>query len=136
MEAVPSILHLEQVAAAGDWVDVLAAVFNEDLPGATEAPHPRNIRQALTSAYNLVAPTGVPLVAINTLVDVIQVQSLLEGEKISRATLLAELKKAQAQSPDNVRIHVDRGGRPAYVKFGDSLLKNLPTVETQVHTRD
>lgn len=134
--AIPGVLSLERIAALGDWVDVSEATFHDDLPAVDAGVEAGSLLAALSSLYARVAATGVPLVAISTLVDALQAIYLSRGLTIKRGTLLAELKKAQALSPDDVRIHVDRSGRAAYVKFSDSLAKNVQSGETPIRTHD
>jgi hypothetical protein len=136
LEAVPTLLDLERLAVAGDWLDVLVAVFNKEIEPQIQGWTEEEIFASLRWVYRRVAATGVSLVAIATLVDAMQVIALSRGVRVSRDLVVAELKKAQSRAPEDVRLHVDRAGRPAYVKFSEALLKSSSTAEIPTHIHD
>ena len=115
LRLIPNAMALETMADKGTWADVAAAVFNL---GHGEPPKEGEVLDLVMQAYRAVSETGVSLCALETLMDAVQVRLLAAGAGfVGRARLLELLADAQRRNPRDVRFHVDRRGRPAFLKL-------------------
>lgn len=112
---IPDTMALEEMADEGTWADVAAAVFGR---GYEEPPREAEVLELAMEVYRGVLGTGVSLCGLGTLMDAIQVRLLAAGVGlVGRAQLLQLLGAAQARNPGDIRFHVDRRGRPAFLKL-------------------
>jgi len=121
VDVVPNVEELERVIGARGWPSVARAVFLPDVkeqPDEPKAPTPAFLNQ-VRSIYDQVMSTGVNLCPLTTLIEAIQIKLLAsESAPMSYSAAFGLLKKAQNDYPNDIRFHVDRYGRPAFLKLG------------------
>lgn len=117
---VPSIMALEALAEDGTWAEVAAAAFRL---GHGASLGEQEILDLAFDAYRRIVATGVPLCALATLMDAVQIQLMCSGAAlITRPALMDILTRLQKLHPSDVRFHVDRRGRPAFIKLAPSVI--------------
>ena len=123
LDLIPTVAALEEVIEKGLWSKVAAAVFHR---GRGREVTRRELRHSIASVYRRVSETGVPLCSITTLIDAEQIQLMTSGFRLlSNAELLDVLNVLQKDRPEDVRFHVDRRGRLAFVKMSEQLTEQL-----------
>ena len=116
------VTTLEKRMGRKEWAAVADAVFRSGRPDRPEMPEAEAVG-LLLGFYAQVARTGAPLCAISTLVDALCIVLLARGFRVrSHGDVLGALQAFQKEHPKDVRFHVDRRGRPVFVKISPSLL--------------
>jgi hypothetical protein len=123
LETVNSVSALEVIVREGTWAEVAAIVFRLNSSAALRIAAPRRL---VSHFYRRVMETGVPLCSTSTLIDAVQVYLLSNGARLlTRKQMEQELTNLQKESPKDVRFHVDRSGKPAFIKISDQLVAQL-----------
>lgn len=118
---IPSVHELERVAENADWARVAAAVLYPDARRVDLSTE--DVLGLIIDTYRRITSTGVPLCSLTTLIDAAQIEVLAEREQFTeRSQILDVLVQAQQEKPREVRFHVDRKGRPAFLKLSDGFL--------------
>lgn len=116
------VATLEQRMARNEWAGVADVVLRGARKGRPEMAE-TEAAQLLLGFYAQVASTGAPLCSIYTLVDALCIVLLARGFQVmSHSDALAALLALQREHPKDVRFHVDRRGRPVFVKIAPHLL--------------
>ncbi|MGQ0803509.1 MAG: hypothetical protein ACT4PI_06570 [Actinomycetota bacterium] len=115
VKEVGNALALEETARAARWADVAALT----LCGAHSERDvdADSFEKTLTRVYERIMATGIALCPLGTVFDAMQIEGLLEGQLTRRAALEDALTELQKRRPKDVRLHVDRTGRPAFLKL-------------------
>jgi len=120
---IPTVTALEDVLQGGRWADTAAVVF--EFGGAPDLP-PEQLLHIVGQTYRRVAATGIPLCSLATLTDAVQIELLTSGHRSRQhAEILGALTDLQKDKPREVRFHVDRRGRVAFVKMSEELAQQL-----------
>lgn len=122
---IPDIAALEQVAKANTWIELASSVFFSDASALLESDNSGREKalRRIFDNYQRVMKTGVPLCALSTLLDSVQIESLVADRTlIKRETVLDLLETAQKENQKLIRFHVDRRGRPAFVRISQEFL--------------
>jgi hypothetical protein len=121
IQAVPSIYALEQVAREGHWVDIAGGILG--WRPVNDAPRAPRLWALLVSFYRGVMGTGVPLCPLRTVIEALQIEWATAQEGlISYATVLEAIERSQLEHVRDIRFHVDRRGRPAFIKLSDDFV--------------
>lgn len=116
------VAKLEQRMARNEWAavaDVVLRGVSTDRPEMVETEMVR----LLLGFYAQVTSTGAPLCSVLTLIDALCIALLAGGFRVvSHEEALAALRAFQKEHPKDVRFHVDRRGRPVFVKISSRLL--------------
>ena len=121
---LPDVATLEQRMARDEWPVVADAVLRGGGALRPELAEADMVRLLLGS-YGRVVGTGVPLCSVSTLVDGLCIVLLAGGFRVvSQGIVLAAflLGRLQKEYPKDVRFHVDRRGRPVFVKIASWLV--------------
>ena len=119
---IGDVATLEQRMARNEWAAVADVVLRGDETcrpqmGETE------VVDLLLASYARVAGTGAPLCSVSTLVDTLGIVLLSKGFRVKGyKEALTALATLQREHPKDVRFHVDRRGRPVFVKISRRLL--------------
>jgi hypothetical protein len=120
---IPNVVALEEVVLEGTWADAAAVAFHL---GRGDEPSINLVHSLVATFYRRVIETGVPFCSLTTLVDAVQVQLLSSDAKlVTRTQIIDMLTQLQKERSKDVRFHVDRRGRLAFVKMSDQLLSDL-----------
>ena len=118
---IADVATLEQRMARDEWAAVADVVLRgaaADRPQMAEA----GVTDLLLGFYAKMARTGAPLCSISTLVDALCIVLLARGFRVlSHGDAVAALSALQKEHPKDVRFHVDRRGRPVFVKISRRL---------------
>jgi hypothetical protein len=121
-EELPDVVVLERVIQKKQWAAVAARVYGVGEKCA--AYDEEDILRLLVPHYSAVASTGAPLCSLSTIIEAAQIESLVESSRLLTFDLaLEKLAALQKSRPKDVRFHVDRQGKPAFVKLSDVILK-------------
>ncbi len=123
INALPDVSALERIIKERSWAAIAYATIcrtaTEASAGRTGGPTDR-LAPEVRRIYDKVAGTGAYLCPIRTLVETVQIEQLAAGTKpVSFDAAEEELRELQQARPRVVRFHVDRQGRPAYIRLGD-----------------
>jgi hypothetical protein len=126
LEEVPDVPTLEKVIGAHKWLEVAAKVFEiGDARSSGNSPKitAAEILSIVASHYRRVISTGVPLCPLSTLVEAAQID-LLVGHSLSLDydEIVNLLSDAQRERPKDIGFHVDRRGRPAFIRLSDNMV--------------
>ena len=121
LAVLPNVLALESCVSGRDWANVAAQVLADQLPsknvGAAVIEDQR-IFEGVRAVYDSITGTGVSLCSIQSIVETLQIRSLAAGSGIlAYSEVLSVLERLRKQFPRDVRFHVDRAGRPAFIKL-------------------
>jgi len=119
VEEVGDAVSLERVIAGKRFMEVAAAALDIHEASHTEDEwSDMNVIDLILPFYERVMSTGVPLCSLGTLVEAVQIDWLQgRGVVIPYDRILEALTSAQRRDPRSIRFHVDRRGRPAYLKL-------------------
>lgn len=123
LREIPTVSKLEEIVEKGRWSEIAAAVFRV-------GRGPEVIRDELLHVvagfYRRVSATGVPLCSLATLVDATQIHLMTSGSRLlTKDQIVAALTELQKERPKDIRFHVDRRGRLAFVKMSEELTERL-----------
>lgn len=123
--ALPDVMALESCVKDRGWVAVAGQVMAGQLPsesGKVALVEDEQLFEEVRSVYDSIASTGVSLCPIQSIVETLQIRSLAGGVGIlGYAEVLSALERLRKQFPRDVRFHVDRAGRPAFIKLSKKL---------------
>jgi hypothetical protein len=78
----------------------------------------------LFTAYRRLSETGVPVCPLRTLIEAVQIEQIVRGDPAkSYESCIEALKRLQREHPRQIQFHVDRLGRPAYLKLDLDLMR-------------
>jgi hypothetical protein len=121
LDAVPTLRDLEDAIRERRWSAVAGQVLSppdRGSPAPGFAGDAAAIIAEMTSDYHQICGTGVSLCPIEALIEAVQVRQLVKhGQAIGYQSLLDVLVGWQRANARTVRFHVDRFGRPAYLKI-------------------
>ena len=119
------VSNLDQRIARNEWALIADTVLR-----GTRASRPEmqetEVERLFLGVYARVSRTGVPLCSVSTLIDVLFIVLLAEGFQLkSHDDALQVLLALQKKHPKDVRFHVDRRGRLAFVKISSRMLAEV-----------
>ena len=121
-QELSDVATLEQRMAHNEWAAIADVVLRGARTGRPEMVE-KEVVQLLLGFYSQVATTGAPMCSISTLIDALCIVLLARGFQVmSHGKALAALLALQKEHPKDVRFHVDRRGRPVFVKISSNLL--------------
>lgn len=117
IDVVPDLMALEKLVNARTCYELASEVLGMNADSG-QNPSDLEFAASVRSVYDRVMAAGVALCPIQTLAEVIQVQSVVERRQpLGMENILLRLKEIQRRAPDKMRFHVDRTGRPAFIKM-------------------
>lgn len=119
-EELPNVVALERVIQKKQWADVAARVY-----GVREGPsecEEEDVLALLVPHYLAVTGTGAPLCPLSTIVEAAQIEGLAASRLLTFDVVMEKLSNLQKSRPKDVRFHVDRQGKPAFLKLSDTIL--------------
>lgn len=121
LSVLPSIRAVEEAASSGGWLDVATALWKAK--ERCEQDDESVTVSRLLAFYDRVCATGVDLCPISTITDAMQISQIAESVEATGAEEAMEILKAlQRERPRELRFHVDRFGRPAYIRIDNRQL--------------
>lgn len=121
LDGLPDVSALEDAVRARRTIETTAAMVEEQLPGKRAARviiSDEELFERLRIVYQAVTATGVNLCPIETIMETLQIRSLSQGEGLLGSDDLSQgLQRLRKAHPFDIRFHVDRAGRPAYLKI-------------------
>jgi hypothetical protein len=117
LRRVPDISTLEKVVQNREWIEIAAEVLMLRHEPVQQRSHDK-LLSIVATHYRKVMDSGTPLASLHTLIEAAQITMLIEhAQMISYAMLESVIIGAQKRNPKDLRFHVDRLGRPAFVKM-------------------
>ena len=126
VEAFPTIKELEASIDRSEHYSILAEVMfpghrrlslREDLPV---------LMRTTVESYRALSVSGSVIHPIDAITDLCYAQMLFRQKVlVTRRDIYDVLAKLQTQHPKEVRFHVDRMGKPAFIVVDDGLVENL-----------
>lgn len=120
-DAIGDLLRLEEIVRESRWADVAAAMLDASQDDGMISPD--ELLDLVRGPYQNISATGIAICPISAVFDAIQIAALLEQRHIGRSSLEAGLGALQRGRPRDVRLHVDRAGRPAFIKLSPAVLE-------------
>lgn len=119
-DAVGDLLRLEEIVRESRWADIAAETLG--LEGPPDNIGPELLLESIREPYQRISSTGIAICPISALFDELQIRALLDRNHLERAQLEESLAALQRARPRDVRLHVDRAGRPAFIKLSPEAL--------------
>lgn len=121
---LPDVETLEAAVKKQRWTEYASRLYApsvaQDTPAGNEDDD--SFYEDLFDVYRKVSSNGVPMCALRTLVEAVQIEEVVRGQKVgSFDKRLDDLRRLQRRHPKKVHFHVDRAGRPAYLKLDSGL---------------
>lgn len=116
---------LETAVNCQKWMEFASVIFS---PSSTREVHQADesdevFHHEIFEAYRRLGVTGIPLCPLRTLVEKVQIEEIVRGQNAqSYEARIEGLKRLQRKHPRQVHFHVDRIGRPAYLKLDRNLI--------------
>lgn len=120
LQEVPDCRTLERRLVEPEWSQLLYRVFQSHIRGsaAAECVDKGLLESLILDAYARICSTGINLCPLETLIESLQIGQLVDtGHILTRDDLMQSLRSLQRQKPHALRFHVDRFGKPAYIKM-------------------
>jgi hypothetical protein len=119
LEHVSTVEALEQVGRSEAWMDVAATSLGISANANRE---PLNW-PIMVMLYTQLMATGIAVCPLSTLIEAFQVEIAVgAGNLMPYSDVLDEIKLAQKHHLRDVRFHVDRRGKPAFIKLSDAFV--------------
>jgi hypothetical protein len=120
---IPDVVVLEKIVGSKRSLDVAANVFN--LSGLdTSTPQADEIIPVIVFYYSQIMANGTPLASLSTLIEAVQIRCLIKGRgNLSFNALQSLIVQTQKENAKDVRLHVDRRGRPAFLKLSPRFIE-------------
>ena len=88
--------------------------------------HKSTVYQEIAYTYVRLQNTGIAVYPLHTIEDVVCIRLLANHAILARQDQVVEsLQLLQKDQPHDIRFHVDRQGRPAYIVISDNLLQEI-----------
>jgi len=127
LDEVPDVDSLEKVVNTHKWIEVAARVFQITHVHPFENTVKLSAEKVLLLMipyYRRIMSTGTPLCPLSTLVEAIQIDLLTGKSKLlTYDEAMNLIVAAQKERPKDIRFHVDRRGKPAFVKLSDDVVE-------------
>jgi hypothetical protein len=120
------VKELEDAVREQKWINFASRIFAPSPVPSTLQPDEADDRfyNEIFTAYRRLIDTGVPLCPLRTLIEAVQIEDIVRGYIAQPyETYVEALKRLQRKHPRQVHFHVDRLGRPAYLKLDSHLLR-------------
>lgn len=117
---VPDLPTLEKRMATCEWARIASKVLKIPYVVLTEIEeeHRNYILSLLVLFYQQVMLQGTPICPLSTVIEAIQIHALIEhGWLLEYGRVMKSIVDEQKQSPKDIRFHVDRRGRPAFIRL-------------------
>ena len=126
VEAFPTIKALEDSIDRSEHCSILAEMI---FPGHRRFSQSRDLAmlmRATIESYRVLSSNGIAIHPIDAITDICYAQMLFRQQVfVTRQDIDGVLAELQTQHPKEVRFHVDRLGRPAYIVVDDGLVQDL-----------
>lgn len=123
LRRIPNIPSLEKNIRQNQWLEIAADVFNL---GLRRTESTEDILPTIASYYRRVMESGTPLASLQTLIEATRIKIATDHMQIISYELVeSAILKAQKQNPKDLRFHVDRLGRPAFLKMSSRFAGSL-----------
>jgi len=124
-DEIPDVVALEKIIQSKRSLEVAANIFNLD-GIAPSIPQLDDIIPVIVSYYSRIMANGTPLAALSTLIEAVQIRCLINGRgNVSFDALQALIVQAQKENTKDIRFHVDRRGRPAFLKLSSRFIETF-----------
>jgi hypothetical protein len=122
--ALPDFDALDAELRKGTWADLAALVYGLSAQAPDEDTD--DVMRILVPLYERLLETGMPHCPIAPIASAAQVRLLAGGAGILRPEqVMAAIEDVKRTDPKSVRFHVDRSGRPAYVRLDESIVERF-----------
>lgn len=118
---VPDLSTLEKRMAAREWPRIACNVIGVSCSdGATVHVDTTYVLSLLADVYRKVMSVGIPICPLSTVIEAAQILALVQRRwLLEHAELMKLIAEEQTKRPTDIRFHVDRRGRPAFVRFSE-----------------
>ena len=126
VEGFPSVWDLETSIARGEHYAVIAGAICAKYRRPSLQNDTPAITKAIAKSYHTLGVNGVVLHSIDAIADLCFAKMLCaDGLLVTRKDIDQNLTSLQSEYAKEVRFHVDRLGRPAYVVISNELIDEL-----------
>ena len=126
VEAYPTVRDMEVAIENGEHTKTLASVMVANHRKYSQDVDSEVLLHKVIQTYQVMRSNGAVIHAIDAIADVCYAQMLLENQVlITRREIDRALYNLQMRFPQEVRFHVDRMGRPAFLLLDDELVAEL-----------
>lgn len=116
IRVIPDIRSLEALSKAQDWYRVAGRIL--DAPSGNAKMSESDFVDHVQGIYERIVRAGVSLCSLQTIFEAIQIKAVLSGViPFSFQEGISILRSYQGKTSSSVRFHVDRYGRPAFIKM-------------------
>lgn len=124
IKKLPDISMLERFE--GDWATMAADILTI---GKRRSVDPDSVFRRIINFYSKVESTGVAVCPLSTIIEATQIELISDSGRLEYGEALAVLEKTQKRMPRDIRFHVNRQGKPAFVRISRPLVE--ATIEIQ-----
>lgn len=120
IKEIPDVFALEKIVKGHRWIEVAAKIFQ--IPSAASEDD-RAILSLMVQYYEQIVSCGTPQCPLSTLIEATQIELLAKRSQLLTHNVATKvIMAAQKQSPKDLRFHVDRHGKPAFMKLSDTFV--------------
>jgi len=127
LNEVPDMLSLEKVINTHRWIEIATKVFQIDRihsPVGTAYPNTEKVLSLVMPYYEQIMSTGTPMCPLSTIIEAILIDQLANKSLLlSYNDAMSMIVAAQKERPKDIRFHVDRRGRPAFLKLSEDIVE-------------
>ena len=124
LDEVPDIVTLERASASHRQIEIAAKILRIPHTPWSETHRSQTLR-IIAQSYEQITSYGAPLCPLSTIAEAMQIRLLAEGILLTYDNGIRLITEVQQTHPREIRFHVDRRGRPAYLKISDTILSTL-----------
>lgn len=129
MSEIGDLSALEGVIRNHRWLSIGAKVLgysHRPYRADKDASARAQLSAATAATYAKIMTTGIPLCALSALGETVRIEMLVRhGVLLAFEDVVDYLEALRRQVPRSVRFHVDRQGKPAYVRLADTAIEAL-----------
>ena len=122
---IPDVIALERLIQKNLWPEVAARVYSVKHPLAMgdRGEGADAMLPLVVQHYRRVMHSGMPICPIPAVIEATQIELLVEASRLLTFDVaMRRLSLLQKSRPKDVRFHVDRHGKPAFLKLSDDII--------------
>jgi hypothetical protein len=127
LNEIGDVKDLEEAIKEEKWTSFASRLFGRSpARGAPQSDESDDqFYRDIATSYRRLSATGIPVCPLRTLIEAAQIEEIGRGHYAQPYEARVEaLKRLQRKYPGQVHFHVDRLGRPAYLKLDQNVLHN------------
>lgn len=124
LKDIPDIMVLEKAVDSHKLIEIAASALGLSYRSWKSSDMTDTLKY-FAQFYESTISIGVPFCSVSTLLEATQITLLKSGILLKYNEMFNLITTIQRERPKQIRFHVDRRGRPAFIKMSDEVVGTL-----------